>query len=137
MSRILAREYAMNCIYQMEMKSEFSYGAVEYYINNVSEEVSESDFINRIVKAFLENKESIDAEITKNLKGWKLDRIAKVDLAILRLALTEFQFIDDVPVSVTINEAINLGKKFNDDESGQFINGVLGQVVKNLGLLNE
>ena len=134
MSRVLAREYAMNCLYQLEMKQEFDMSAVEYYMNNVCTENNQLDYVKSIVSNFLEQKESIDLIISQHLKGWKIDRIAKVDLAIIRLAIVEIQNIDDIPVSVSINEAINLGKKFNDDESGQFINGVLGKVVIDLGV---
>jgi N utilization substance protein B len=134
MSRVLAREYAMNCLYQLEMKQEFEIGAVEYYMNSVCIEEKELNYVKSIVTNFLETMESIDLIITQHLKGWKLDRIAKVDLAIIRLAIVEIQTFEDIPVSVSINEAINLGKKFNDEESGQFINGVLGKIVIDLGV---
>lgn len=134
MSRVLAREYAMNCLYQLEMKQEFELGAVEYYMTNVCTEEKELNYVKSVVENFLETKESIDLIISQHLKGWKIDRIAKVDLAIIRLAIVEIQSIEDIPMSVSINEAINLGKKFNDEESGQFINGVLGKIVIDLGL---
>lgn len=134
MSRVLAREYAMNCLYQVEMKQEFELGAVEYYMNNVCTEEKDLNYVKSVVENFLETRESVDLIISQHLKGWKIDRIAKVDLAIIRLAIVEIQTIEDIPVSVSINEAINLGKKFNDEESGQFINGVLGKIVIDLGV---
>jgi N utilization substance protein B len=68
--------------------------------------------------------------IESNITGWAKERIAKVDLAILRLALYEIQFRDDIPDSVAINEAIELAKKYSTDESGGFVNGVLGKIIR-------
>jgi len=134
MSRVLAREYAMNCLYQLEMKQEFELGAVEYYLNSVCTEEKDLNYVKSVVENFLETRESVDLIISQHLKGWKIERIAKVDLAVIRLAIVEIQTLEDIPVSVSINEAINLGKKFNDEESGQFINGVLGKIVIDLGV---
>ena len=91
---------------------------------------NDKEFFYNLVMGTLENTETIDSLINKSLKSWTMDRIAKVDLTILRMALYEILYSKDVPVSVAINEAVELGKKFGTDDSGSFINGVLGKVVR-------
>jgi N utilization substance protein B len=90
------------------------------------------EFLNKIVRGTLENIESIDKVIKSSLKSWSMERIAKVDLTILRMAIYELLYAKDVPASVAINEAVELGKVFGNDDSGSFINGVLGRVVREM-----
>ncbi|MGI5998358.1 MAG: transcription antitermination factor NusB [Lutispora sp.] len=90
------------------------------------------EFLNKIVRGTLENIESIDKVIKSSLKSWSMERIAKVDLTILRMAIYELLYAKDVPASVVINEAVELGKVFGNDDSGSFINGVLGRVVREM-----
>lgn len=84
-----------------------------------------------IVGAFTHAKE-IDGEISKNAKNWSIDRIAKVELAILRLAVFELLFRDDIPPVVTINEAVDLTKEFSGDDSKRFVNGLLDKISLSL-----
>lgn len=89
-------------------------------------------------KAYIETKyakvkehlEEIDRMLNETSEGWKTSRMGKVDLAILRLAVYEMFFDEDVPVSVAINEAVELGKRFGTDDSSSFINGILGKLAK-------
>jgi N utilization substance protein B len=81
----------------------------------------------------VDNKEEIDDIIPKYLKNWKYDRILSIDRNILRIGVAELVFRDDIPYKVTINEAIELAKRFGDEKSGSFINGVLDNIVKNEG----
>ena len=76
--------------------------------------------------------EDIDATIARNTDNWKPNRIAKTDLAILRLAVAEMLYEDNIPCGVSINEAVNLAKKYGDDRSYAFINSVLSRVSKEL-----
>ena len=79
------------------------------------------------------NIEAVDERISANLKqGWKISRISKVSLAVLRLALYEMMYDDSIPVSVSINEAIELAKKYSVEDDASFVNGVLGAVAKTL-----
>ncbi len=78
----------------------------------------------------VEKLPQIDGQIEETAKGWKLARLAKVDLTILRLAVYEMKYDEDVPVGVAINEAVELSKKFGGDESPAFINGILGKLGK-------
>lgn len=104
---------------------------ITLYIDQM-DEVSEKDaiYITEKVQKVAEKLEEIDALINEAADGWKTTRMGKVDLSILRLAVYEMNFDDDVPVKVAINEAVNLAKEFSGDESPAFINGVLGKIIE-------
>lgn len=125
MSRKQKRENLMTLFYQMEFMDEFNTDKLNSFVeeNNISD-----DYFINVANNFLDNKEEIDKKIDENTK-WNISRLAKVDLSILRLAVTEIIYIDDVPNKVAINEAIELAKKFCDEKSFAFINGVLGNVL--------
>lgn len=129
MSRRLARETAMQFLYEMEINSDLS---KEYYNKNLLSKLVDSKdtvFINNLINTYIENKDTIDSKIEEKLKNWKLDRLNKVELSILRLAVTEIKFIEDIPVKVSVNEAVEISKRFCDDDSYVFINGILGEVL--------
>jgi len=90
----------------------------------------DQDLYNRIHKGVMDNIQEIDAEIEKSAPEWPLEKIAKMDLACLRVAVCELKFAKDIPMKVAIDEAIELSKEFGGDNSGKFINGVLGSIVK-------
>ena len=77
-----------------------------------------------------DNLSEIDAKITENLRGWKLTRISKVSLSLMRIAVYEMLYMDDIPHSVSINEAVTLAKKYSTQDDSSFINGVLGSISK-------
>ncbi len=94
-----------------------------------------SDYALSCAKGIVEHSEIIDSYISQNLKkGWSISRISKVSFAVMRLAIYEMLFVDDVPVSVSINEAVELVKKYSQPDESSFVNGVLGTVAK---LINE
>lgn len=99
----------------------------EGYENSVPEELYVP-----LIKGVMANRETIDELITPYLNNWTIDRLAKIDAAILRLAVYEMKHIDDsdVPKIVAVNEAIELSKFFSDDKSRKFINGVLNNILK-------
>ena len=98
-----------------------------------SNDVHLSDYAIMCAKGILVNAEEIDALISSNLKsGWKLSRISKVSLAVMRLAIFEMLYVEDVPVSVSINEAVELAKKYSVPDDSSFVNGVLGAVAKTI-----
>lgn len=90
----------------------------------------DQEYINNKYDSIIEKLPEIDEIINKTAKGWTVERLGKVDLTVLRLAIYEMKFDDDIPVSVAIDEAVELAKKFGQDESGSFINGVLSGVSK-------
>ena len=92
-----------------------------------------SDYAIACAKGVVEKEETIDEKISANLKsGWKISRISKVSLAIMRLAVYEMIYMEDIPVSVSINEAVELSKKYTLQDDTAFINGVLGAIAKEL-----
>ena len=88
------------------------------------------EYLEKIYGGVKEHKEEIDKLIEEHSENRILERIAKVDLAILRTAIYEILYCDDIPESVSINEAVELGKKFSHDDAGSFINGILGSIQR-------
>lgn len=129
--RVEERENMMQMMYQMNVQGDYSREAYDSFLQMQMSEESVSDYTVQVYGAFAANMEEIDRIIGENSNKWKIDRMPVVDLSILRLALTEIRYIESVPVSVSINEAVNLAKKFSTDKSASFINGVLGNIVKN------
>jgi N utilization substance protein B len=135
MSRKLAREAAMKLVYQMDMNSIESQEVLDSFFENSEEEIDNDDkvYIVDCVSGVKQNIEYIDAYIEKYLKGWKMNRISKVDLAIMRLSVYEMTKRQDVPNIVAVNEAIELAKKFSGEKSSVFVNGILGRVIEEVG----
>lgn len=115
----------------------------EKYFNDTSlEEILElalevrdleaDDYIKKVFFGVFENLETIDADISKNAVGWKIERISKTALSILRLAIFEMRYFDEIPVSVSINEAVELCKKYATSDDASFVNGILSTVAKSL-----
>lgn len=134
MTRSQAREHIFKLLYEMQFKQEETdvEEVVFTYLENFPEEnVSDNDkaFILSEVKGVCQTKESLDEEIAGAVKGWSLGRISKVDLAILRLAVYEIRCVPEIPVSVSINEAVELAKKYSQSAARSFINGILGSIA--------
>lgn len=129
MSRRMARETSMQAYYQMEIRKEYETDVVRKYIDGATDNENDRKFICEMVDLFVANKEVIDDEIIKHLKGWSIDRLSMIDLSILRVGLAEMLYRDDIPVKVSINEAIELGKTYGTDDSSSFISGLLGAVA--------
>ena len=127
-SRKLAREMAVEFLFQIEFQKEDIKEQVEDFLDSLEPDNFDKNYFFEIVNGVLNSQEEIDDIISKNSKGWALSRIAKVDLAILRVAVYEIKHREDIPLSVSINEAVEIAKKFGTDESSKFINGLLGQV---------
>ncbi|WP_216829443.1 transcription antitermination factor NusB [Alkalihalobacterium elongatum] len=127
MNRRLARLRAVQALFQIDLT------AVEWkeaLSNSLEDNEEITPFLEKIVSGTLTHKEEIDAILSKNLSNWSLDRVGNVDRAVLRMAVHEMKFIDDIPMNVTFNEAIELAKAFGGEESGRFVNGVLSNVVQ-------
>lgn len=134
MNRVKSREHLLQLAYQMEITSESALETFNDFVEN--EEILKSDLDLEYIKAGLlgieENKEKINSLIETQLVKWKLNRISKVNLSILRISVYEMLFAEDVPGKVSINEAIELCKKYSDNKSVSFINGVLDKIYKSL-----
>jgi len=111
----------MEIIYQMEIQQEYD---IEKFMSHY-DEILDKSYIKKTLELWIAHQEEIEAKILEHLQGWKLDRLAKIDLSILRLGITEILYDESIPVKVSINEAVNLAKKYVDEKSGKFINGVL------------
>ena len=132
MSRRSARKNAFFLLFQMDFNEAAEYEQVkEVFFAEKEEPVEEEDkaFILSEVEGAREHMEEIDAIIAECAKGWDPERMNKVDLAILRLAVYEMKY-GETPVGVAINEAVELAKKFSSDEAPAFINGVLGKAAQ-------
>lgn len=128
MIRSEAREIAFAIIFEKSINDE----PVEALIA-MSEECGETKFNAfsiSLIKGVFNNIESIDKDIESNLKGWSVSRISKTALAILRLAIYEIRFCDDTPDSVAANEAVELAKKFCNEDEPSFVNGIIGAIIK-------
>lgn len=123
MKRTSERELAFKTIYS------------KFFINEETDCLEEGDgesleFVSKILKSFAENYAEINEIISSHLKGYTLERLFKIDLAIITLAVIELKFIKETPKEVVINEAVELAKKYSTDKSPRFINGVLADIVK-------
>lgn len=135
MSRKLAREAAMKLVYQMQINVIDSKETLDNYFENSEEQLDETDkeYITECVKGVEENKKAIDEYIERYSKGWKINRISMVDLAIMRLSIYEMLKREDVPNAASVNEAIELAKKYSGEKSSVFVNGILGRVIEEVG----
>jgi len=136
MSRRSSRKHAFALIFQLGFHEELNTLEVmeNYFKQKEITEITEEDrdFIYREFSGTYQNLEVIDKLISDNLKGWSINRLNKVDMAILRLALYEIIYASDIPKSVSVNEAIEICKEYSSDDAPGFINGVLGMIAKNL-----
>ena len=134
MKRQKSREKAMELLFSMELSKNSYEETIENFIEDYEMDLNTIDveYIKNVVKTVTDNVEDIDKKIVESLVNWKLDRISKVNLTILRLAVGEMMFVEDVPGRVAINEAVELTKKYSDEKSCSFVNGVLDKVLKSL-----
>lgn len=142
MRRRLARELALQCLYQIEMNDVSAEAAIDHVLEEARTEdeaklTQEKDqisaqYVTELVEGTASRKSDIDVLLSDYLKGWQMDRLSKVDRQILRLAAYEMIYRDDVPPKVVVNEAIEMAKHFGTEESGKFVNGVLGKMIKDV-----
>ena len=132
MNRTTMRELAFKLIYSLEIQKESDLEEqIQTYIenNDITNEQA-IEYIQSTVKGIEENKEDIEKAIKANLKSnWKIERVSRVDLSILKLAVYEIKYTD-LPFKVVINEAVELAKKYGIDTSSKFVNGMLASIIK-------
>jgi N utilization substance protein B len=121
---------AMEIMYQLEIHKAYDQITMASLLSHY-EEILDLDYVNGLVNKWIENRETVESKISEHLKGWKIERLARIDLAILRLGVTEMLYVENVPNKVSVNEAVNLAKKYVDEKSGKFVNGVLSHFVEN------
>jgi N utilization substance protein B len=130
--RTKAREIALQFLYQQDIrKDDWQQNISDFdLLEGVEEDVA--NFAVSLIKGTLKNLTELDEIIAKSAKNWQLKRMATVDRNIMRMASYEVLYEADIPVKVSINEAINLAKKYGDEESGKFVNGILDKIKRDL-----
>lgn len=138
MRRTEARELAFKLIYSLEIQKNMEEEQIEiFFEENEITNNEEKEFIKTIFEGLINNKSEIEELIQSNLKEkWTIDRISKIDLAILKVAIYELIY-SKVPYKVVINEAVELAKKYGDDSSKSFVNGILASIVKDKKIAEE
>jgi len=139
MNRSQKREFAYKLLHQIEVQKEINEEAINLYLeNNEITDEEAKEYISGIANGINDNLEKIEDLIQKNIKEeWKLERISKINLALLKLAIYEIKY-SELPYKVVINEVVELAKKYGEESSQSFINGVLASIVKeNVWDLNQ
>lgn len=130
MGRKIARESTMKIFYQMDLLEDYTQESIDKFVEEENLNQEEVLYLNDIIGHFTDNRERIDEVISTYSQGWKIERISRIDLATMRIALTEILCREDIPIQVSINEALEICKKYSSEESSKFINGILGTFVR-------
>lgn len=124
MKRRTAREKALQALFQIDINE----ASPDEAIKNVVKGEEINEYLNELVHGTSNHLNEIDEVIAQHLEKWTINRLAKVDLNILRLGVFELMYVDDIPANVAINEALEVSKRFGDEQSSKFINGVLSKI---------
>ena len=125
-----SREAALMALYQLEMNGDAFKENVEYFFEFCEIEDDLRNFASLLYNGVRSNFAHINSLVESVSENWKISRMGKVDISILRMAIYELNYLDDVPVNVTINEAVEIGKKFGTEDTPAFVNGILDHLVK-------
>ena len=130
--RSKARDWALKILYQTDITSRAVDWTIESFLTNEEEEKDREvvEFCKRLVVGVHDNIKTIDEKISQYATNWQLKRMAIIDRNILRLGVYELQYATDIPPKVSINEAVELAKKYGDLESSKFVNGILDKIHK-------
>lgn len=130
MNRKLSRDKTMELLFGMTLSKDTIEESIEGFVENYEDDIKEIDltYVKQALIGIENNKEVIDKVISENLHNWQLDRISKVNLSILRLATYELLYDEQVPRGVAINEALEITRRYSDEKSVSFINGVLDKI---------
>jgi len=128
--RRLARESAVEILYRLELVGDETETTIQEILvrRNPSEEAE--TYMRRLITTIENNRAEIDDTLRRHLRRWRLERLTYLDRAILRVGCAEILYFSDVPPKVAINEAVEIAKKFGDDQAGKFVNGVLDSIYK-------
>lgn len=135
--RTHAREFALMILYQTEIAKLSADESLQIFWGEHEAEEEVKQFTTSLVLGVIENLKRIDGMISQYADNWELSRMATVDRNILRLATYELLYLKEIPPKVSLNEAVDLAKKFGDTESGRFVNGVLDRISKVEGDLTQ
>ncbi len=130
MTRKEAREHCFKLMFEFEVQKNDFQTMLSYFEENELELGNQKAYVETLLRTAVENIAAIDETIEKNTKDWRISRLPKVTLAVLRVAAAEMLYMDDIPDSISINEAVELAKTYSDEKNGKFVNGVLASVFK-------
>ncbi len=143
MSRKAAREVAVHIVYDYGFNNDVGMESLQYFLsddfaNSISDDIDiyslvgseQHKYISAVVNGVVEKKDEIDELIKKYSVGWSLKRISRIAMAIMRVAVYESKYVDDVSEKIAINEAVEIAKKYDTAETVSFINGILGSIVR-------
>lgn len=131
MNRHEAREAALGLVFEKAFKPLEETDKL-YELAKLERELEEDEYVRRVTNGVFENLERIDSLIEASAKGWKINRMPKVSLALMRICVYELIFEADIPTNVSLNEAVELAKKYDGDDAPAFVNGVLNKIAKEL-----
>jgi N utilization substance protein B len=123
-----SREFALQVLYQLNITKQDALQVLTQFEGHFLSHGEADEFLKRLVLGVLEHFSELDQLIEKYSENWRLDRINIIDRNILRMALFELLYCEEIPPKVTINEAIDLGKRYGSEDSGSFINGILDRI---------
>ena len=132
MSRIETREHAMEFLFQSGFRNDPVSGQIELFKESYPEIVDDEPYFLDIVYGVINSRDELDEKFVPFLKRWKLERLPMTDRIILEIAVYEILTVEDIPTSVSINEAVKLAKKYGTESSSSYINGVLSNFVKSI-----
>ena len=127
-TRRQARELAMQALFYMDMRKDASEEMLEYFCGCFCPSKKSRPFFTKLVNGVLGMKGQIDALVERFSQNWNISRMSCVDRNVMRIAVYEMLYCDDIPPKVSINEAVDIGKKFGTQESGAFINGIMDSI---------
>lgn len=127
MNRRKAREYAFILLFEYKFQPDDIFNLMEAFFAEYNAGDQE-DYIRSVVEGAIGNIDEIDSLINEYSKGWSVDRISNVCLAVMRLAIYELKYVDSIPANVSVNEAVNIAKTYDGDSAAPFINGILGNI---------
>jgi transcription antitermination factor NusB len=128
-SRTLARQAAVQALYQWEMQGEEFRQELDRFLAEWTRDSKVAAFARELIEGVISRQAEIDKALSEAARNWSLDRMTAVDRSVLRLGAYELLARDDIPPRVAINEAVDLAKKFSTKESGAFVNGVLDRIM--------
>lgn len=132
MSRIETREHAMELLFQIGFRNDPISNQIETFKENFPEVIEDEAYFLDIVYGVINSRDELDEKFVPFLKNWKLERLPQTDRIILEIAIYEILTVEEIPTSVSINEAVKLAKKYGTDNSSSYINGVLSNFVKSI-----
>lgn len=130
MSRRLAREAALQTLFAVDLGEQNVQNAFEYVLSEADLTPKAAGFARELAFGAMEHRDESDRLIAERSVGWTVERMATIDRNILRLAMYELNHRPDIPANIAVNEAVELAKRFGEDDSGKFVNGILGGYVR-------